>query len=83
MPWWTSEEDDDVKKGVSTDKNGNLKYGRLTETEDDKHMSEFYDIRTGMTYGHGDNITDDEKKDFGNFVSDAQDNTGRDSYNKK
>lgn len=26
---------------------------------------------------------DDEKKDFGNFVSDAQDNTGRDSYNKK
>lgn len=75
MPWWKSDEDDDVKKGYSTDKNGNLKYGRL-EGDDDSHSSEFYDTRTGMTFGHGENS---DKEQFGRDVSDAQDNYGRDS----
>ena len=78
MTWWISEDNDNVKKGYSTDKNGNLKYGRF-EGDNDSHSSEFYDIRTGMTFGHGENLSVEDKKQFGRDVSDAQDNYGRDS----
>lgn len=74
MSYW--DKDESTRLGVSSDKDSNLKYSRLTSTGD-SHLSEFYDVRTGMTFGHCDNVSDSEKKDFGTFVKDSQDNYGR------
>lgn len=77
MTWWETDEEN-VKRGKSTNKDGHLKYGRL-EGDRNSHSSEFYDIRTGMTFGHGENADTDQ---FGKDVEHAQDNLARDSRRK-